>query len=120
MKSIRFTLTLLLVSVAGSVLFAAPRKTKDAQPVEQTARFPYDTVAGDPLKSRIYTLPNGLKVHTTVNKREPRIYTMIGVRVGGKNDPEAGRRRCCPHRRCAWEAPSRSPGEAGGGRSPSA
>ncbi|MBD5225782.1 MAG: insulinase family protein [Bacteroidales bacterium] len=87
MKSIRFTLTLLLVSVAGSVLFAAPRKTKDAQPVEQTARFPYDTVAGDPLKSRIYTLPNGLKVHTTVNKREPRIYTMIGVRVGGKNDP---------------------------------
>ncbi len=41
----------------------------------------------DPLKARIYTLDNGLKVYITVNKETPRIQTYIAVRVGGKNDP---------------------------------
>ncbi len=83
---------LLLVCVGGSMLFASARKNKDTRTlspsaVEQPAHFAYDTVAGDPLKTRIYTLPNGLKIYTSVNKREPRIQTIIGVRVGGKNDP---------------------------------
>ena len=47
----------------------------------------YETVAGDPMQSRIYTLDNGLKVYLTVNKEAPRIQTYIPVRVGGKNDP---------------------------------
>ena len=47
----------------------------------------YEKVAGDPLKAKIYTLDNGLKVYMTVNKEEPRIQTFIAVRVGGKNDP---------------------------------
>lgn len=47
----------------------------------------YERVAGDPMKSRIYTLDNGLKVYMTVNKEEPRIQTFIAVRSGGKNDP---------------------------------
>ena len=47
----------------------------------------YETVAGDPLEARIYTLDNGLKVYMTVNKDEPRIQTYIAVRSGGKNDP---------------------------------
>ena len=47
----------------------------------------YETVPGDPLNTRIYTLDNGLKVYMTVNKDEPRIQTYIAVRVGGKNDP---------------------------------
>ena len=47
----------------------------------------YETVDGDPMKSRIYTLDNGLKVYLTVNKETPRIQTYIPVRVGGKNDP---------------------------------
>ena len=47
----------------------------------------YETVPGDPLQARIYTLENGLKVYMTVNKDEPRIQTFIAVRVGGKNDP---------------------------------
>ena len=38
----------------------------------------------DPLKARIYTLDNGLKVYLTVNKETPRIQTFIAVRVGGK------------------------------------
>ncbi len=47
----------------------------------------YETVDGDPMQSRIYTLDNGLKVYLTVNKETPRIQTYIPVRVGGKNDP---------------------------------
>ena len=47
----------------------------------------YETVPGDPMNTRIYTLDNGLKVYMTVNKDEPRIQTYIAVRVGGKNDP---------------------------------
>ena len=47
----------------------------------------YETVDGDPMQSRIYTLDNGLKVYLTINKETPRIQTYIPVRVGGKNDP---------------------------------
>lgn len=47
----------------------------------------YESVPGDPLNARIYTLSNGLKVYMTVNSDQPRIQTYIAVRVGGKNDP---------------------------------
>ena len=47
----------------------------------------YETVKGDPLKTKIYTLDNGLKVNISVNKEEPRIQTYIAVRSGGRNDP---------------------------------
>lgn len=47
----------------------------------------YETVAGDPLKTKIYTLDNGLTVYMSVNKQEPRLQTYIAVRSGGKNDP---------------------------------
>ena len=50
-------------------------------------KYSYETVPNDPLKARIYTLDNGLKVYLTVNKETPRIQTFIAVRVGGKNDP---------------------------------
>jgi len=51
------------------------------------SKLSYETVPNDPLKARIYTLDNGLKVYMTVNKETPRIQTYIAVRVGGKNDP---------------------------------
>ena len=47
----------------------------------------YETVKGDPLNAKIYTLSNGLKVYMTVNKDEPRIQTYIAVNAGGKDDP---------------------------------
>ena len=47
----------------------------------------YESVEGDPMQSRIYTLDNGLKIYLSVNKDQPRIQTYIAVRVGGKNDP---------------------------------
>ena len=47
----------------------------------------YETVKGDPMQTRIYTLKNGLKVYLSVNKDEPRIQANIAVRTGSRNDP---------------------------------
>ena len=49
--------------------------------------YKYQTVAGDAMQTRIYTLANGLKVYLSVNKEKPRIQTYIAVRTGSKNDP---------------------------------
>ena len=55
--------------------------------VTACSQYKYETVKGDPLGTRIYTLDNGLKVYMSVNKETPRIQTYIAVKVGGKNDP---------------------------------
>ena len=47
----------------------------------------YESVPNDPMKTRIYTLDNGLKIYITVNKEKPRIQTYIAVRTGSRNDP---------------------------------
>ncbi len=49
--------------------------------------YKYETVDGDMMHTRIYTLKNGLKVYLSVNTEEPRIQTFIAVRTGSKNDP---------------------------------
>ena len=49
--------------------------------------YKYETVPGDLMQTRIYTLDNGLKVYLSVNKEKPRIQTYIAVRTGSKNDP---------------------------------
>ena len=53
----------------------------------QASAYSYETVKGDPSQTRIYTLPNGLKVYLSVNKEKPRIQTYIAVRTGSRNDP---------------------------------
>ena len=52
-----------------------------------TSKYKYESVKGDPLNARIYTLDNGLKVYISVNKDKPRVQSYIAVRVGSKNDP---------------------------------
>lgn len=69
MKIIKFA------ALAGAFLFLSSCAPK------------YETVSGDPLNAKIYTLDNGLKVYMSVNKTEPRLQTYIAVRSGGKNDP---------------------------------
>ena len=49
--------------------------------------YKYETVKGDQMQTRIYTLDNGLKVYLSVNTEKPRIQTFIAVRTGSKNDP---------------------------------
>ena len=47
----------------------------------------YESVKGDPMNARIYTLDNGLKVYLTKNAEKPEIQTFIVVNAGGQNDP---------------------------------
>ena len=68
---------LLFAAVIAAMLAAACSNSK----------YKYETVKGDPLNTKIYTLDNGLKVYMSVNKETPRIQTYIAVNVGGKNDP---------------------------------
>ncbi len=53
----------------------------------QAQNYTYESVKGDPMQSRIYTLKNGLKVFISVNKEKPRVQTYIAVRTGSRNDP---------------------------------
>ncbi len=50
-------------------------------------QYKYVVAKNDPMKTRIYTLPNGLTVYLSVNKSEPRVYTSIATRAGSKSDP---------------------------------
>ncbi len=50
-------------------------------------QYKYESVANDPLKARIYTLDNGLKVYMSVNKEEPKIQVTIATNAGSKLDP---------------------------------
>lgn len=49
--------------------------------------YKYQTVKGDLMNTRIYTLDNGLKVYLSVNKETPRVQTYIAVKTGSRNDP---------------------------------
>lgn len=53
----------------------------------QAKDYKYLTVSSDPMRTRIYTLDNGLKIYLSVNKEKPRIQTYIAVRTGSRNDP---------------------------------
>ncbi len=57
--------------------------------VQVTAQkqYNYRVVPNDPLKTRIYTLENGLTVMMSVYKDAPRIQTYIAIKAGSKNDP---------------------------------
>lgn len=50
--------------------------------------FNISEVPNDPLKAKMVTLDNGLKVYLTVYKDAPRIQCYIAVKVGSKNDPK--------------------------------
>ena len=49
--------------------------------------YHYTTVPGDAMKTRIYTLDNGLKVYMSVNKETPRLQANVVVKTGSRNDP---------------------------------
>ncbi len=55
--------------------------------MNEVKTYPYTTIPGDSLHTRIYTLGNGLTVFMSPYHDEPRIYTSIAVRAGSKNDP---------------------------------
>ncbi len=75
----------LLIIFAVSCYNKVPQQNSIQQNTQK--QFAYETVEGDPLKTRIYTLDNGFKVYLSVNKEKPRIQTYISVNAGSKNDP---------------------------------
>lgn len=79
-KHLSFILLLLSFSV-----FAQTEKYQTQTLTENG--YSYEAVTNDPLKVRIYTLANGLKVYMTVYKDAPRIQTYVAVKAGSKNDP---------------------------------
>lgn len=50
--------------------------------------YAYEEVTNDPLKTRIYTLKNGLKVYLSPNQDEPRVCCLVGVRAGSTSEPK--------------------------------
>lgn len=81
MKNYYFIFTFILFF---AVIGCKKEKTKTGVDING---YTYEYVVGDPVNARIYTLDNGLKVYLAVNKDEPRIQTLIGVRAGAKHDP---------------------------------
>ncbi len=67
---------------------AQDRKTTSPNGVKPTPlTFDYESVPGDPLGVKIYTLKNGMKLYMSINDAEPRIQTNVPVRAGSKHDP---------------------------------
>lgn len=77
----------LFVLVAALALAACQKESGFSVKTGESGGYTYEYVTNDPLKVRVYTLKNGLKVYLSRYEGEPRVYTMIPVRAGGKNDP---------------------------------
>jgi zinc protease len=80
MKYLSFALSLVLFWSCSS---PEPYQTKTAE----EGGYSYEYVEGDPMKTRIYTLDNGLKVYLSHYANAPRVQVYIPVKAGGKNDP---------------------------------
>ena len=77
-----------LLLLAGTIEAQPVNKSSNPATVNKAEKtYTYESLSGDPLKARIYTLDNGLKVYMTVYKDAPRIQTYIAVKAGSKNDP---------------------------------
>lgn len=74
----------LSIACSFSILAQTAFETKTA--TDSKGRS-YEYVSNDPLKVRIYTLSNGMKVYLSDYEDAPRIQTYIAVRTGSKNDP---------------------------------
>ncbi len=84
-------LKVLFVLLFAVLLFSCGTDTETKKIETKTEKdvngYDYEYVTGDDLKTRIYTLENGLKVYLSDNKNEPRMQTMIAVRAGSSFDP---------------------------------
>ncbi len=85
MKRIFSSLILLIVFVA---LHSASYAKYEWQKAKDKNGYEYQTVVGDNLNCRIYTLQNGLTVFLRQLKDEPRIQTYIAVKAGSTYDPK--------------------------------
>ncbi len=81
-------LRLTFILFATLLCFATSAQKKFEWKDATTAGYPYRYVTNDPMKTRFYTLKNGLTVILTRNNKVPRIKTLIAVRAGSNSDPK--------------------------------
>jgi len=79
----KFGLGLLIWILCGNALLAQVAGWTQTQ----SGAYVYRMVVGDPLKARFYKLPNGLTVILSVNKKAPRLQSIMAIRSGSNNDP---------------------------------
>ena len=77
----------LLMLVIILLIVSCAEKGKYETKTSESNGYLYEYVTNDPLKARVYTLKNGLKVYLSNYNVAPRIQTQIAVKAGGKNDP---------------------------------
>lgn len=81
----------LIWALLALVTFACQQGTADEEKfITKTAQegaYSYEYVTSDPMKTRIYTLDNGLKAYLSTYKDAPRAHVYIAVKAGGRNDP---------------------------------
>lgn len=56
--------------------------------VAGAAELVQSPLPGDPMAVSIHRLANGLTIYLSPNPQEPRVYSSIAVRAGGKDDPD--------------------------------
>ncbi|MCF6352022.1 MAG: insulinase family protein [Cyclobacteriaceae bacterium] len=78
----------LLALSAASIFWAcsSPEESFTTKTAEEGG-YTYEYAEDDPMKTRIYTLDNGLKVYLSYYANAPRIQVYTPVKAGGKNDP---------------------------------
>jgi predicted Zn-dependent peptidase len=79
------TLLLMLTVFLSTGLLA---QDKYQWKTETSNGYTYKYVTNDPMKTRFYTLKNGLTVLLTQNQKEPRIAYRMVVRAGSNSDPK--------------------------------
>ena len=77
----------LVVVFILAALFACSADKYKVHTATDSNGYTYEYVSNDPLRARIYTLDNSLKIYLSYNADEPRIATLIGVRAGSTSDP---------------------------------
>jgi hypothetical protein len=75
----KFFNTLMFLAAIGLLFSCTGEKNKTTTKTDANG-YTYESVSNDPMKTRVYTLENGLKVFLSINKDEPRISTLIGVK----------------------------------------
>ncbi len=79
-----------IVALAALLFASGSRAMAQSQHEWQTDKgggYKYKYVTGDPMKTRFYTLGNGLTVILSPTKKEPRMHVFIATKAGSKTDP---------------------------------
>lgn len=80
----KFLVLIFLISCLG---IRSNAQTFQSKSQKDENGYVYETVEGDPTETRIYSLRNGMKVYLSVYRDKPKVFTLIPVRAGSKNDP---------------------------------